>query len=61
MDQMEQMPEGRNKCLPGHCAIWQFTVCPFGEGKEGKKISPSEFALAAQHSETHDHVCLSQE
>lgn len=58
---MEGMPEGWNKHLPSHHAIWQFMVCPFGAGKEGKKISPNEFTLAPQHSETHDRVCLSPE
>lgn len=30
-------------------------------GGERKQISPSEFALAPQHSETQDRVCPSQE
>lgn len=38
--------------------LW-FMVFLFGEGKEGKQISPTAFALAAHHSETHNYVCLS--
>jgi len=61
MDQMEQMPEGWNKRLPGHRAVWQFMVCLSGVGREGRKTSPSEFALAPQDSKTQGHVCLSRE
>lgn len=37
--------------------LW-FRVFLFGEGKERKQISPSMFALANYHRETHDYVCL---